>query len=741
MKGTTKAVIWLAGLGLIALLLAAVLCVRSFLGYSRAEGGAPGGSAISVFIQNPQPASKFEEKSLVVIDARASGPASVLALELWIDGKLAGVRSAPSAQGYSPFHSNFTWDAMPIGPHEAFVRAIDTSGGASSSPVLPFEVVAPGTIAPEELSGAYADPGTSIPVSQGGGGGGGGAGGGNAYEPVEPPQVLPPDAPTEAKPWSPTLGGWIGYVFATSLPPAAPSIPASAIEVCAPRIWISDNSENEQGFYVYRRDPGMADFVKINTLAAHVGVIFTFDDGDLFGNYQYYVSAFNEGGEAPSNVVNVGVASANCTEPAVTVKLTTLLSKTSLEKGYCYMSFDGANWSRYPANPEEFLPPSDDGFGLQGVGDLAALANSGKSVALDLECWGWAGGSLEMIGKWHWDNVLQPGIQHDGLDIETYGGGGNILQVDGHLPIHLLYDTRVPIPIVSLGSGAQGCADHVGGNFILALVCADIADDLDYAVWTLGECPADLCFKESDVIGYNIYDSLHDGGHSPAHTADSPIQIYFMINDTSCDPRDIRVTALVEDGGVVHESFPSNTVHYSGNPNCPFLFGLEQRQYQVVLDTITFTAINDDPDIQDDAEGKGWVIVQADSHLGPSWTLSAYPYVPEFNDDPPGNAFLWALIPLCNGTGYPTYCTVQNLDDLFNKNGDLLYLSSNEGATIHVELYDMDDTSEDDPICIPADYYFNQASVDSAPDHILHISMSASHDSGSCQVEIKIQGY
>jgi hypothetical protein len=741
MKGTTKIVFGVTGLGLMGLLLLAVILgVRSFLGYTRAVGASPGGTAMSVFIQNPQPASKFEEQSLVVIDAQASGPAPVLAMELWVDGQLADVRSAPTSQGISPFQSDFTWNAAQLGVHQVFVRAVDTSGGTSSSPILPLEVVSPGTIPLEELGTAYVDPGVSVPVNSGGGGGGGG-GGENPYQPVEPPELLPPEPPTEGKQWSPTIGGWIGNLFLQPLLPAAPAIPASAIEVCSPRIWISDNSDNEQGFHVYRRDPGMADFVKIDTLAAHVGAIFTFDDVELYGNYQYYVSAFNQSGEAPSNIESVNVDSANCepeSGPVITLQLAKVLSTVPLQMGYCYMSFDGENWSRYPSDPHAFLPASADGMSLEGLGVLASLADSGAPTPMDLQCWGWSGDSPQMIGEWHWGNVFDAGLNLEGIEFETLGGEAeNVLGIAPELEFHILpYDARVPIPWVWLGSGPQGCADHVGGNFILLLVCADIADDLDYAVWALGECPADLCFKESDVIGYNIYDSLHDGGLTPAHTADSPISIYFMINDMSCDPRNIRVTALVEYEGEVRESYPSNQVFYNGNPNCPFLFGQETRRYEVFLDTIVFTHINDDPDVEDDAEGKGYVSLWTDSGPGKSWTLNLSP---EFDDDSPQNFYYWAGLPICKGNGYPTYCSTQDLASLLGNNTSNIFLSINEGATIHVELYDYDDESGDDAICIPPDYYFNQAWVDTAPDQILHGSMSASHDDGACNIEFYIR--
>jgi hypothetical protein len=683
---------------------------------------------------------------VVAVDAIASGPLPVIGLELWVDGELANVQSAPSAQGLSPFKLLLYWEALEPGSHSLFVRAIDSMGHTANSAQLPVEVVLAGAISPEEMNNAYALPGPSVPAYVGGGGGGSpppppADGGEPPYQPVQPPELLPPETSNEAKPWKPTFLGWLGHLFESPASPAAPAIPSFAIEGCRPRIWISDNSTNEQGFYMYRRDDGMADFIKIATLAANTGESFTFEDGDLYGSYEYYVSAYNQNGEAPSNIVQAEIDSSDCspeTDPVVRLELTKVLSPVPLEMGYCYTSFDGMNWSRYPVDRGSFLPASDDAMGLEGLGLVTSIVDSGEVVSLDLECWGWGDGSLNKLGEWHWDNLFQDNLDLEGIDMQTYGGdSGMTFQINPDLVFQMLgYDPRVPVPYVWLGSGSQGCADHAGENLIFLLVCADIADDLDYAVWNLGECSADLCFKESDIVGYNVYDSLHNDGLTPADTVDSPISIYFMINETSCDPRHIRVSALVKYQGELLESWPSNQVFYNGNPNCPFLFGLESRKYLVTLSLIEFPHINDDPDIEDDAEGKGYVSLWTESNTGKSWTLNL---LPEIDDDYPPNPYSWAGLPVCKGWGYPTFCSTTQIANLVGNNTTEIDLLFGEGVWMHIALYDHDDETADDPICVASNFYFNQAWVDSAPNQLFHGSMSASHDSGSCKFDFFIE--
>ena len=89
--------------------------------------------------------------------------------------------------------------------------------------------------------------------------------------------------------------------------PAAPSgLTASVSGNSVALQWV-DNSNNEQGFYVYRRSKGgkgWSLWTKVATVTAH-----SFTDGSVpSGNYQYYVTAYNGFGEsAGSTSVSVRV--------------------------------------------------------------------------------------------------------------------------------------------------------------------------------------------------------------------------------------------------------------------------------------------------------------------------------------------------------------------------------------------------------------------------------------------------
>lgn len=69
---------------------------------------------------------------------------------------------------------------------------------------------------------------------------------------------------------------------------------------------------------------------------------------------------------------------------------------------YLYISVDGElPFRRIPEDPMTFLMPQVGGFDISAYLDLAALEASPESHSLDVEAWGWQGGSLIPLGKYH----------------------------------------------------------------------------------------------------------------------------------------------------------------------------------------------------------------------------------------------------------------------------------------------------------------------------------------------------
>jgi len=69
---------------------------------------------------------------------------------------------------------------------------------------------------------------------------------------------------------------------------------------------------------------------------------------------------------------------------------------------YLYVSLDGESpWRRIPNDPMTFLSPQVGGFDISAYLDLAALESSPETHSLDVEAWGWQGGTLIPLGKYY----------------------------------------------------------------------------------------------------------------------------------------------------------------------------------------------------------------------------------------------------------------------------------------------------------------------------------------------------
>jgi hypothetical protein len=100
------------------------------------------------------------------------------------------------------------------------------------------------------------------------------------------------------------------------VPPVDPSklpmnpiiVSLSIINDCSVRISYRDNSTNEQGLKIYRRD---SSFSLIKTLGPHAGIPGTYDDNTRLpvGTYGYRIAAFNQNGESDSNYSTIDVTS------------------------------------------------------------------------------------------------------------------------------------------------------------------------------------------------------------------------------------------------------------------------------------------------------------------------------------------------------------------------------------------------------------------------------------------------
>jgi LysM repeat protein len=275
-------------------------------------------------------------------------------------------------------------DPGQLGPLTYTVAAFNPSGEASSNPVV-MNITDP-VCAPTEPGGEATQP--LPPIEQAGG------------------QITPPPSS------NPDL--------------AAPEISARRLEKCTVELSISDRSANEDGFHVYLWPDGEAGYTDEGGYwdwpNAHEGpdpIVLTIEE--QHGHVRYYVSAYNAGGESPSNVVEAYLYDDACAgshsawdpdalqngllqlDPGVTLAYFYSRARPAQSQTY-------TPWTRTPSDPKAFLPVSGEPFDLLGyLGQTygPSLVNPMYDYFLaDIELWGWAGGQLTPLGSPHLGSIL-----------------------------------------------------------------------------------------------------------------------------------------------------------------------------------------------------------------------------------------------------------------------------------------------------------------------------------------------
>ncbi len=186
--------------------------------------------------------------------------------------------------------------------------------------------------------------------------------------------------------------------------PEAPVITGSPGH-CSTVLRITDQSETEAGFFLYRLDPNSQVFSRVATLNSHPGTSnFTYTDQDIpSGKYGYYLSAFNAAGETNGDPVFVDSTGTDCRKPLVRSLDFAALNINPgkpVDNMYCYMSTDGTQWNRIPAGRETFVNPKSGKFDFAPyLPNAIPESNWPEDVAIGTDCWGWKGESLEYLGR------------------------------------------------------------------------------------------------------------------------------------------------------------------------------------------------------------------------------------------------------------------------------------------------------------------------------------------------------
>lgn len=258
---------------------------------------------------------------------------------------------------------------------------------------------------------------------------------------VPEPIVQPPPDPGEEEPQPPDEPGVaaqnasVGFVpgqamFASVGAPIpvgsgldAPSVSITdSVWQCRLQLTITDNSPNEDGFYVYGRRIGRAEFELIDTLDPndeasqrtfdHTGYAYM-----MYSYVSYYVSAYNNAAEAPSEIVSITEYDPACLREGILSNTTLvngeLVIPPFLDTAYLYAAFEGVAdepdgaWFRVPAEENTFMPAGGATISLQDlilehIPDSASFEESHlpRHVRIKYELWGWSGGQLVHVGDY-----------------------------------------------------------------------------------------------------------------------------------------------------------------------------------------------------------------------------------------------------------------------------------------------------------------------------------------------------
>ncbi len=397
-----------------------------FLNTPEASQQLPAGSGVvQVIIQSPDNNETALIKSPVIINAGAYSELAIRELQLSINGIDLPKKFYPDVVKENRILSSWSWTPTEEGQFTLLARASTDSGITGLSNAVQLKVTSAVLDVPETQAPSGPTPDSvkarlnEVNMMLG------------KMTPVEEPQsslAMETNRITFANQPAPVdtsegsvensvspkhllLLQGITAKFNPMPQPEAPVIKGSPGH-CSTVLRITDQSETEAGFFLYRLDPDTQVFNRVATLNGHPGTSnFTYTDQDLpSGKYGYYLSAFNAAGETQGSPVFVESTGTDCRKPLVrSLEFASLTINPGkpVDRMYCYLSTDGSRWNRIPAGRETFVYPGKGTFDFAPyLPNTIPAGNWPADVAIGMDCWGWKGEDLEYLGR---DGKLLPG--------------------------------------------------------------------------------------------------------------------------------------------------------------------------------------------------------------------------------------------------------------------------------------------------------------------------------------------
>lgn len=180
--------------------------------------------------------------------------------------------------------------------------------------------------------------------------------------------------------------------------------------------------QHEDGFFIYRSRDGskferVATWTKIKDFKDVDAFSQTgYADNKQYGLVTYYISAFNASAEVPGSPISIPLDATNCKKPSRAGGLSpftethldddgNLVLPFSLDLAYFYIQqVSGESktqaW-RVPEGSRTFLPESGVKLNLYNYLDSVADLRMAPDLELEMDLWGWSGGTLIHAGAYH----------------------------------------------------------------------------------------------------------------------------------------------------------------------------------------------------------------------------------------------------------------------------------------------------------------------------------------------------
>ena len=420
----TRKTLWIVSSLLSALVIVAILAALIARIPSTSQQLPPNTAPLLVVLDHPVDGSTWPVDTPVPVTVMVTAGTVIKSVQFWSDGRLFDTQ-APSGR-LPMYYKVWSWVPLTEGAHVLFVRATDAIGRTADSNAVHIQAsAAAGLIAvltakggetlqslasqngltPQQIAAVNPSlnpTGTVAPGTQ-------------VFIPTEPFSLPPAGGnaapPTPAGPVVPAVQGMrSGPSFylqhALNPNPNTPTPPGlgASLGVCDVTLTIQDNSDNEDGFFVYALPESSVSFKRITSLQAHTGSgSLSYTIQNQHGHVEFYVSAYNTSGESASAPASVDVSSPQCNpSPADTGGLKYqggfLTMPDNIQLAYFYASVNGDVWQRVPAD-HQFLQPSAGQVDLRPqIKQLLGQQSTGEA---DLDVWGWKQEQLVHVGQIH----------------------------------------------------------------------------------------------------------------------------------------------------------------------------------------------------------------------------------------------------------------------------------------------------------------------------------------------------